>query len=155
MSNRQNNVHERRSNTADLIDHMLVERKQLLSLLLQVSGLKNEELKESDQKLLEEFCQVLVDYIAAGHFGLYDRIIKKQERRKNVSDLALGIYPSIDKTTQAVLLFNEKYDPDIESRKLTELQVDLSTLGEELASRIELEDRLINCLQEPRETNRN
>jgi regulator of sigma D len=155
MSDQHKKVHERRSNTVELIDHMLVERKQLLSLLMKVSELENEELNDADQGLLDEFCQVLVDYIAAGHFGLYDRIIKKQERRKNVSDLALGIYPSIDQTTQTVLSFNEKYDPDNGSSKLSELQADLSTLGERLASRIELEDRLINCLQEPRETARN
>lgn len=155
MSSRNQGTQERRSNTAELIDHMLIERKQLLSLLLQVSELENEELNHTDVKLLDEFCQLLVDYIAAGHFGLYDRIIKKQERRKNVSELALGIYPDIDKTTQTVLSFNEKYDQKNGVRKLAELQVDLSILGEDLASRIELEDRLINCLQESRETTRN
>ena len=155
MSGHYQSTQERRSNTAELIDHMLVERQQLLSLLLQVSELKNEELNNTDEELLDEFCQVLVDYIASGHFGLYDRIIKKQERRKNVSELALRIYPSIDKTTQTVLSFNEKYDPENARRKLAELQVDLSILGEDLASRIELEDQLIQCLQESRETTRN
>jgi len=122
---------------------------------LKETELKNEELNDTDEELLDEFCQVLVDYIASGHFGLYNRIIKKQERRKSVSELALRIYPSIDKTTQTVLSFNEKYDPSNGQRKLAELQVDLSILGEDLVSRIELEDRLIQSLQESRETTRN
>lgn len=155
MSNQFQNQQERRSNTAELINHMLAERKQLLSLLLKVSKLKDSRLNNSDGELLEEFCQVLVDYIAAGHFGLYERIIKKQERRKNVSDLALGFYPSIDKTTQSALTFNEKYNPDNETRKLTDLHVDLSLLGEDLASRIDLEDQLINSLMDFRETAQN
>ena len=155
MSNQHKNTQDRRSNTAELIDHMLDERKQLLSLLLHVSELKNEKLNDSDEKLLDEFCQVLVDYIAAGHFGLYDRIIKKQERRKNVYDLAIRIYPGIDKTTQTVLSFNDKYDPVNGVRELAELQIDLSILGEDLASRIELEDQLINSLLESMESPRN
>lgn len=134
---------------------MLAERKQLLSLLLRVSALNGEKSNSPDEELLDKFCQVLVDYIAAGHFGLYERIIKKQERRKNVSDLALGIYPSIDKTTQSALSFNEKYNPDNGTRKLNDLHVDLSLLGEELASRIDLEDRLINSLVESRGAARN
>lgn len=149
MSVKQKKRQERRNYTSEVIDHMLVERNQLLSLYLRMSKLEHGELSESDQEVLEEFCQVLVDYIAAGHFGLYDRIIKKTERRKNVSQLALQIYPGIDKTTQSVLSFNEKYDTEKGSRNLTELHMDLSKLGEELAARIELEDQLIGCLKEP------
>ena len=146
MKKKQNQGHERRTNTSDLINHMLVERGQLLSLLLKVSNLKAGELNESSRKLLDEFCQVLVDYIASGHFGLYDRITKRQERRRNVADLALEIYPDIESSTQTALNFNEKYDPENCAGNLAELQNDLSLLGEDLASRIELEDRLISRL---------
>ena len=149
MSDQQQNKQERRSYTSELIDHMLVERDQLLSLLLKVSDLEHGEQNESDGEVLEEFCQVLVDYIAAGHFGLYDRIIKKTERRKKVADLALRIYPGIDKTTQTALIFNEKYEPGKGERSRSELHLDLSKLGEELATRIELEDQLIGCLKNP------
>ena len=147
MADQQQNEQERRGYTSELIDHMLIERNQLLSLLLKISDLGHGDLTESDQETFEEFCQVLVDYIAAGHFGLYDRIIKKTERRKNVADLALRIYPGIDKTTQTALRFNEKYDPEKRDRNPAELHLDLSMLGEELATRIELEDQLIDCLK--------
>ena len=154
MSRQTQNLRERRNKTNQLVNHMLAERKQLLSLLLRVSALKEEQ-SDNDRELLDEFCQVLVDYIAAGHFGLYDRIIKRQERRKNVSDLALEIYPGIDRTTQTVLSFNEKYNPDQGARKLADLHMDLSALGEDLAARIELEDSLINCLIKPAQELRN
>lgn len=152
MSEQQTNKQERRNNTSGLIDNMLVERKQLLSLLLKISDLEHVDSNESDQEILEEFCQVLVDYIAAGHFGLYDRIIKKTERRKNVADLALRIYPGIDRTTQTALTFNEKYDLENGERNLSDLHLDLSKLGEALATRIELEDQLIGVLKTPLET---
>lgn len=151
MADKQKSLKERRYETSELIDHMLVERNQLLALLLQASGISSSTPTETDNDLLDEFCQVLVDYIAAGHFGLYERIVKKQERRKNVAELAMKIFPRIDETTQVALSFNEQYDPGKENPDLSRLQEDLSSLGEALTTRIELEDRLINQLFEPRE----
>ena len=139
-------IKERRSKTTKLIDHMIDERKQLLALLLQVSDLESENILEPDQDILDEFCQVLVDYIAAGHFGLYERIIEGKERRKEVSELAVKVYPRIEEVTQAALAFNEKYDPDNAVLNLSQLQQDLSELGEQLSTRMELEDQLINAL---------
>ena len=151
MADKQKKIKERRNETTKLIDHMLVERNQLLALLLQTSGIKVNAPSESDNDLLNEFCQVLVDYIAAGHFGLYERIVKRKERRKNVAELALKVYPEIDETTQIALSFNERYDPDNDNSDLAGLQEDLSRLGEALTTRIELEDQLISQLLEPRE----
>ena len=133
---------ERRSQSNELIQHMLKERNQLLSLLLQVS---NKNITQTDNEL-EEFVEVLVDYIAAGHFGLYERISEGKERRKAVSDLALKIYPRIEKTTEIALAFDEKYNSDSEHEDFSKLQADLSLLGEELTTRIELEDQLIQLM---------
>ena len=151
MKEQANAVEERRGQSNELIQHMLKERNQLLSLLLQVSG---EDSKSEDDKSvtgLEEFVQVLVDYIAAGHFGLYERISEGKERRKAVSDLALEIYPRIERTTEIALAFDEKYNPENQSQaELNEFSVDLSMLGEELTTRIELEDKLINLMLQPK-----
>jgi len=144
--NNEKNTTERRGKTAKLIDRMLDERKQLLSLLLQISKIESENTPQSDLDLLDEFCQVLVDYIAAGHFGLYERIIEGTERRKNVADLAIKVYPRVEETTELALSFNEKYDPDSAGAKLDNIQMDLSRLGEALTNRIELEDQLIQEL---------
>ena len=144
MGEKQKKRDERRSETPELIEHMLVERNQLLALLLKVSGIKTDSPSETDRDLLNEFCQVLVDYIAAGHFGLYERIIEKKERRKSVSDLAVKIYPYIDETTQLSLSFNERYDSANKSTDFSHLPQDLSRVGEALTARMELEDQLIN-----------
>lgn len=152
MTEQQKTLKERRGQTSKLIDHMLVERNQLLALLLQTSNIKSDRPADTELDLLNEFCQVLVDYIAAGHFGLYERIIKKKERRKGVAELAIKVYPSIDETTQVALTFNEKYDPDNNSSDFSGLHQDLSNLGEILTTRIELEDELISQLFEPLET---
>lgn len=143
---KQKNLAERRTQTSELINHMLDERKQLLTLLLQVSSLEFDRPVELANEVLDEFCQVLVDYIAAGHFGLYQRIVQKRERRKGVADLAMQVYPRIEETTQLALAFNEKYDLDNGGIDLSGIQEDLSQLGEELTTRIELEDQLIGEL---------
>ena len=141
---------ERRGGTSELISNMLTERNQLLALLLQASSMGAGNGEDLDRELLNEFCQVLVDYIASGHFGLYERIVEGTERRRSVADLAVKLYPRIEKTTQAALAFNEKYDADRETIDTSRLHEELSILGEELTNRIELEDQIIKKLSEPK-----
>ena len=144
MTNNVEEIQERRNASQQVIEHMLKERNQLFSLLLQVSSDENQAIDPKDD--LEELVQVLVDYIAAAHFGLYEHISEGKERRKAVSDLAIKIYPRIEQTTEIALAFDEKYNPDNTDRNLSNLHADLSMLFEELSTRIELEDQLINLL---------
>lgn len=137
---------QRRKQSSHLIKSMLAERNQLLSLLLRSSQIEADSPVEEDEELLEEFCQVLVDYIAAGHFGLFERIVDGRERRESIADLAKTVYPEIECTTQLALEFSEKYKSENVGRNFTKLPNDLSILGESLTTRIELEDRLIASL---------
>ena len=150
MSNDTSEAVERRGGTSKVISSMLAERNQLLGLLLQASGMKGDDPAEVDRELLNEFCQVMVDYIASGHFGLYERIVEGTERRRSVADLAVKLYPLIDQTTQAALAFNEKYEAEKEDIDFSRIHEELSTLGEQLTSRIEYEDQLIQKLSEPK-----
>jgi regulator of sigma D len=133
---------ERRNAATQQIEHMLAERRQLLALLLQASNLDAGSLEPQDEELLEEFCEVLVDYVAAGHFGLYERIAKGKERRQDVASIAKNIYPQIEQSTQQALKFSEKYSADNKNH-YANLTNDLSSLGVILATRIDLEDQLI------------
>lgn len=137
---------ERRHGTKQHVDRMVAERTEMLALYWRLAGLNpfgDTEQREPTQKLLQEFCQILVDYIAAGHFSLYERLVNGTERRRSVSDLAAQLYPRIADTTQTALDFNERYDCGEHGRIPDSIKADLSRLGEELAVRIELEDRLI------------
>jgi len=142
----ENETQERRGASQGQIEHMLKERNQLLSLLLLVSSDSSEGKPEQLGVDLEEFIQVLVDYIAAGHFGLYERIAQGKERRKTVKELAMEIYPRIEQSTQIALAFDEKYNSENKNRQLNNFPEDVSMLGEELTTRIELEDQLIQLL---------
>lgn len=142
-------LQERRSGSRELVKKLLAERTEMLVLFCRVAGLepfKEEKQRTSAQKLLQELCQVLVDYIAAGHFGLYERIANGAERRQALAELAAKYYPRIAATTDAALAFNDKYDCEDPGELTEDLAKDLSHLGEQLAARIELEDQLLKLI---------
>ena len=140
---------DRRNQARNLIRKLFAERADMLVLFCRVAGLEpyaGNKAENHPAKMLEEFCQLLVDYIAAGHFSLYDRIVNGQERRREIITLAEKVYPRIAATTDAALDFNDKYNCGDQCNITNELHDDLSRLGEELAIRIELEDQLAQAL---------
>ena len=143
-------VKERRTGTKDLVNKLLTERKEMWSLFYRNAGLApfggKKKAPQDPKALLQEFCQILVDYIAAGHFSLYERIINGRERRREVAELAAKLYPRIAETTNSALEFNDKYDAEKDFDITDELHDDLSRIGQELANRIELEDQIISAL---------
>ena len=106
----KNQLSNPRPRTRELIDKMLSERQEMLVLLWKVSGLESFQPGKSLKDLLTEFCEILVDYMASGHFGLYQRIVEGTERRQPVLTLARDIYSRIEQTTQAAIAFNDKYE---------------------------------------------
>ncbi len=141
---------ERRARSRELTQKLVAERIEMLVLFCRLAGIESysSEIRPV-RELLEEFCQILVDYISAGHFALYERIIDGTERRRDVASLAEQLYPAIARTTDAALDFNDRYDRDDHRPMLENLPQELSHLGEQIAVRIELEDRLIAALARP------
>ena len=144
---------ERRNRSRDHISKMVAERTEMFKLFCRLAGVDpyasdagSHKSSKSVQKLLQEFCQILVDYIAAGHFALYERIANGTERRSSVLALAEKHYARIAETAEAALTFNDKYDCGDHCEALDDLHEDLDKLGKELAERIELEDKLIDAL---------
>ena len=141
MKTGDTSVADRRSQTRDLIDKLLAERKELLALLFDSSSPEPDP-KSMERERLKEFCEILVDYIAAGHFGLYQRIAEGAERRTAVLAVAEQVYPRIESITHAAVAFNDEcetndYEPN------GEIINKLSELVENLSTRFELEDRVI------------
>ncbi|MDJ0805901.1 MAG: Rsd/AlgQ family anti-sigma factor [Gammaproteobacteria bacterium] len=134
---------ERRTGTQEMIDKLLVERQEVLVLFCRVAGLEPYSHTESLDHLLQSFCQILVDYTAFGHFEVFGHISDGRERRSSVLKLAKAIYPNYVEASEAAVRFNDKYDLSEHALNLDNLAEDLSKLGEELAGRIELEDRLL------------
>lgn len=134
---------ERRIRSANLVNKIVEARTEVLALFSKLIAQRPFITHSVAPSLLQQFCQALVDYTAHAHFQLYRHFAENRERRVSVSKVADQIYPQILTITQAILDFNDKYDCEDHCERLSTLDKDLSTLGEQLADRIELEDRLI------------
>ncbi len=133
---------ERRGRTRQLIEHIVEERRELLVSLNRVAGLQPFQDEGSVRDHLKEFCEVLVDYVAAGHFELYEQIEAGTERRRRVVDVAERLYPEFVKSTETAIRFNDRFELGFPAENLAHLAETLSYLGEQIANRMELEDRL-------------
>jgi len=80
---------------------------------------------------------------------LYRRIAEGTERRSPVLEMAKEIYPRISQTTDIAVDFSERYEVPDDGRLRSHLTEDLSALGEEVTTRIELEDQLILAMLGP------
>lgn len=136
---------ERWGGVSDIIDRWLKERQDLLVLFCNLSQQKQENFDEETESTLRRFCEIVVDYVSAGHFEVYDQLAKEGREFADEASLtkAKQHYQEIDNTTEQILDFNDKYQ---ETDDLSSLVDDLSTLGECLASRFEAEDMLIALL---------
>jgi regulator of sigma D len=137
---------DRRKRVHQTVAELLAERQQVLVQFCSLAGRETLSDAAVTQSALQAFCQILVDYTALGHFELYERIASGKERRREVSAVAQQVYPAIARSTDLIVEFNDKYDgPDGED-SMEHLERDLSRLGESLAERFELEDRLLQAL---------
>lgn len=147
---RSDGVHSK--SIPDLIAKLLAERQEMLVLLTRLAELKPYRESKRVQPVLQRFCQVLVDYVALGHFEVYqclDESAAASAHCRRVKALARELYPRIAETTERAIAFNDRYDTAEHCRALDGLCADLSGLGEHLANRIELEDRLIAAIGLP------
>ena len=137
---------ERRTGTQEIVDKLLTERQEMLVLFCRVAGLGPYRSELNGTEILQDFCQVLVDYSAFGHFEIYQRIVNGKERREQVIQVAEEVYSRITEATDVAVAFNDKYDAADHTLNLDHLADDMSLLGEEIAMRIEMEDRIIAAL---------
>lgn len=145
---------DRRTRTQKEIEQLIAERNSVVSqyynLTTHVDDKENGNL-ESLQELLQDFCEDMIDYVATGHFEIYRRIEEGVERRHEILDLSDDAFHKIINTTKVAINFNDLYDlsNDFNPEILNNFPNQLSELGENLAVRIELEDKFINTLLSP------
>lgn len=127
----------------DLITRWLRERREVLgmytALAVGVDGLLD---KQGIEQRQAQLCQLLVDYVSAGHFEVFHELLAEAESfGDGSSELAHRLMPAIADTTELIMAYDEKYGEGGEAG--TKLRRDLSALGEALENRFSLEDRLI------------
>ena len=141
---------DRRGRSREKLATLVQTRAETLSLYSELANQRPFEADEVTSEALQEFCQALIDYAASAHFQLYRYISDRLERRAPVLQVADRVYPQIIQTTDMILRFNDKYESMdlLNGNKdlLDLLDADLSSLGEILAERIQLEDQVIGAM---------
>ncbi|MCW8195668.1 sigma D regulator [Proteobacteria bacterium 005FR1] len=137
---------ERWGGVSEIIDRWLQERQDMLVHYCSLATI--EEFDEEDPvqcEKVQRLCQIMMDYVSAGHFEVYGQLLREGQEFNNTKALAEAdkLYAQVEKTTDAVLDFNDKYQ---ETDDLSSLPGDLSRLGVQLETRFEAEDGMIAVL---------
>ena len=142
------NARERWGGVSELIDRWLKERQELLVHYCALSGETDRNDIEALQPKFVRLCEVLMDYLSAGHFEVYEQLIQEaREFNDGGLELAARVYPEIEKTTEIALNFNDRLDGGtLTGEDAEQLFGELSRLGEALENRFEMEDVLIDQL---------
>jgi len=143
---------DRRRDLGETIEALREQRQNTLSTFCSMTGVSNPDQVPGDladiaPAALQEFLNHMVDYLAMGHFTVYQRIVDGKERRGQVKEAAQRVYASIGATTDVMVDFNDKYEHFDGARSdQAPLKEDLSKLGEMLAIRGDFEDELLEAL---------
>ncbi|MET0379313.1 MAG: sigma D regulator, partial [Spongiibacteraceae bacterium] len=130
----------------ELIESWLEERQSLIVQYCAVSGIQTAR-RSINPDRIQKFCQLLLDYVSAGHFEIYYELVREAEAFEDGSaEIAKTVLPQINATTQRALDFNDAYAECIEIGDPGTLAKALSQLGETFATRFDLEDQLIDAL---------
>ncbi|MBN7798254.1 sigma D regulator [Parahaliea mediterranea] len=143
MPNSHKDPREQYRAVESLITEWLKERRALLTTYTAMAvDVDHGPSPDSQHRRQQALCELLVDYVSAGHFEVFHQLIEEAECFADGSNaLAAGLMPAIGDTTEFILAYEEKYTGSAGNGD--KLSRDLSALGEILETRFELEDRLI------------
>ena len=129
-----------------LVNIWLKERQELLTLICSLQGIRglSADVLPAQQRV-QRFCEVLMDYISAGHFEIYRELTNEARLQQRTDQrLVSHIMQRLETSTDAALAFNEEYDTPAHIQQLMDaLPERLSELLEKLEERFALEDQLI------------
>jgi regulator of sigma D len=126
------------------IDRWLDERHQLIVKLSEFASDRDLSGNGSPARI-QDFLSLLIDYVSAGHFEFYQRLLEEGTEFEDTAAVAAAekLLKTIDQSTQSALDFNEKYDA---AAPLNSFADDLSELAEGLVQRFAAEDQMISTL---------
>ena len=140
------NAQERWGGVHQLIDRWLAERQQLILNYRQLRERPEPSTQTGSE--LTAFCDILVDYVSAGHFEIYEQLLREAQDFDDQRgiELAHRVYPRIETITLLAVGFNDQYGQSTRADDEAAMQTQLQQLGGMLHERFELEDCLIEVL---------
>ena len=131
---------------SEMIERWIEERRELLLKYCELTEVTDFSDPENNYDAeLQQFCEIMVDYVSVGHFEVFEQITKEAEIFGNDQglDKSPELINKIQTTTELILDFNDKY---ITAKDLDALIIDLAALGETFVQRFADEDVLIDLL---------
>ncbi len=128
------------------INGWLEERQALVVALHNLSKFKPFKNPFLIEEEMEQFTALLIDYVSAGQFEIFETIFNAAEKAPTKTGLKSSVMVALLRTTNHALDFADKYTQ--ETLTVEDLEKDLNDLAENLASRLELEDHLIELYAE-------
>jgi regulator of sigma D len=143
MPHRSNNPAEQFQAVESLLTSWLKERRAVLACYTVLVVASDDSSSSAPlARRQRELCDLLVDYVSAGHFEVFTELLNEAEVFGDDNRaLIAALMPAITDTTDVILAYEEKYSSGDHYPET--LRRDLSALGEILESRFVLEDRLI------------
>lgn len=145
MLERCRNAQERWGGVHELIDRWLRERQDLVTELFGLG--KGVEPGAQGAEALRGLCQIMLDYVSAWHFGVYEQLLieAREFNDQRGLEVASQIQPRIEAITAQVVAFNDRW-PAGRCASDPALAGELQQLGRLFCERFELEDCLIEVL---------
>lgn len=132
-----------------VITRWLQERQELILLYCKVDGLKQFAKQDTPVSIrVQALCDVLIDYVSAGHFEVYQHLMREAEQFQDDYQKTIDrILPLIQQSTEIALDFNDRYSSATDcENNMSQLAKDLNNLGIKMVERFDLEDQLIDTL---------
>ncbi|MEE3653019.1 MULTISPECIES: sigma D regulator [unclassified Brenneria] len=133
-----------------LIDQWLQARKQLLIAYYRLVGIKPNKETHSllDEDALDDFCQKLVDYLSIGHFHVYERMLREAGELSEQKQAFFSQFEqALTHNTQRIMAsYDSHLAAAIDHDNCIKFQQALSSVGETLAERFSLEDKVIRLI---------
>jgi regulator of sigma D len=142
------NVQERWGEVNQLVDRWLQGRHELIRAYATLND--KAEAASATAEDQREFCSMLLDYVSAGHFEVYEQLLGEAEAfdDKRGIEFARQVYPRIEVSTEAALAFNDQCEGKTGEACTGNA---FKHLGQTLQERFELEDCLIEVLHKAHE----
>ncbi|HEY8219675.1 MAG TPA: Rsd/AlgQ family anti-sigma factor [Methylobacter sp.] len=137
---------EKKQQAYQLITELQNKRQEVWSLYCHIAELIPFSANRTVRKKLVRFSEILIDYVSLGHFGVCEYLFAGADSLDPALSLVKKIDLALSASTEAAVSFNDKYESDA-AIILDDLKQDLSALGERLAIRSELEDRLCELMR--------
>ena len=101
------NSREHWGDVNNIINTWLEERQELIRLYSSISGDKVSKAEFANR--IDTFCEVLVDYLSAGHFEVFTEL-ENEARSFDTRGIQLvqALYPYLQQSTEIALWFNDR-----------------------------------------------